>query len=293
MTQCRVSQYVVNLSTHTLTPAQISLLNKGLTFCPTPGRLEQTELRKDLEEFHRKLRWRHHHDDDNPFGASKNPYFSDSQGPSQPINPYGDKLGKNGGFSHRLFKPKSPWAPKGAPALEAFIHQNLVDLLDHVDYKRPKDNLSPDERQALKDLKRIPDLIVKKADKGSAVVLQDLNFYVKEGQKQLSDRAFYHEIPFDCTDTNKAIIDFFVREMMDNGEIDEPCFKSLTRYKPRTAKFYKLPKIHKGKLPPPGRPIISGNGCPTEQISRFVDHFIKRIPLWVDPMSKTRLTLSR
>ena len=44
---------------------------------------------------------------------------------------------------------------------------------------------------------------------------------------------------------------------------------------PRTANFYLLPKIHKGKVPPPGRPIVSANDCPTERISQLVDHFIQ------------------
>ena len=43
----------------------------------------------------------------------------------------------------------------------------------------------------------------------------------------------------------------------------------------RTAQFYMLPKIHKRKTDPPGRPIVSGNGCPTERISQFVDHFLQ------------------
>ncbi|PIK58362.1 hypothetical protein BSL78_04750 [Apostichopus japonicus] len=41
----------------------------------------------------------------------------------------------------------------------------------------------------------------------------------------------------------------------------------------KAARFYLLPKIHKPGNP--GRPIISGNGSPTEKISLFVDHFIK------------------
>ena len=49
---------VVNLSDIDLTEAQLSILSKGLTFCPTPGELEMSELRQDLDKFH--LRLKHH-----------------------------------------------------------------------------------------------------------------------------------------------------------------------------------------------------------------------------------------
>ena len=58
--------------------------------------------------------------------------------------------------------------------------------------------------------------------------------------------------------------------MLRNGEISEKCFKYLTQFSMRTSRFYMLPKIHKGT-------IISGNGCPSEWISSFVDFFLKEI----------------
>ena len=45
----------------------------------------------------------------------------------------------------------------------------------------------------------------------------------------------------------------------------------------RSSKFYLFPKIHKNKIPPPGRPIVSANECPSERISQFVDNFIQPI----------------
>ena len=61
--------------------------------------------------------------------------------------------------------------------------------------------------------------------------------------------------------------------MLSSG--DKTCHAYLTQTPIRTAQFYMLPKIHKDKINPPGRPIVSGNGCPTERISEFVDFFLQ------------------
>ena len=53
----------------------------------------------------------------------------------------------------------------------------------------------------------------------------------------------------------------------------------------RTQQLYLLPKIHKDLNNPPGRPIVSGSGGPTEKISQFVDHFIGPLV----PLSKSYL----
>ena len=53
----------------------------------------------------------------------------------------------------------------------------------------------------------------------------------------------------------------------------------MTQTNPREAEFYLLPKIHKSKTNPPGRPIMSGNGHPTEWISAWVDYKIQPLML--------------
>ena len=63
--------------------------------------------------------------------------------------------------------------------------------------------------------------------------------------------------------------------MLMSKEISQKTADYLILETPRTPNFYLLPKIHKDKIPPPGRPIVSANGCPSEQISQFVDHFIQ------------------
>ena len=53
--------------------------------------------------------------------------------------------------------------------------------------------------------------------------------------------------------------------------------KELLNRFPGPGRLYTLPKIHKPGHPPPGRPIVSGNGTVTEIVSSFVDHFLKSL----------------
>ena len=71
--------------------------------------------------------------------------------------------------------------------------------------------------------------------------------------------------------------------MPQRGEISQNTCNYLTTDNDRTQQFYLLPKIHKDAIKPPGRPIVSGSGCPTEKISQLVDHFIGPIV----PLSKS------
>ena len=71
--------------------------------------------------------------------------------------------------------------------------------------------------------------------------------------------------------------------MLQRGEISQNTCNYLTTDNDRTQQFYLLPKIHKDASNPPGRPIVSGSGSPTEKISQFVDHFIGQLV----PLSKS------
>ena len=46
------TQGVINLSSHILNEAEISLLSKGLSFCPCPGPLDLASAMSDLDKFH-------------------------------------------------------------------------------------------------------------------------------------------------------------------------------------------------------------------------------------------------
>ena len=107
--------------------------------------------------------------------------------------------------------------------------------------------------------------------------------YTEEAEKQLSDTDFYIRQNNDLTESHSVTMKAFLSTMLQNDEIDQQIFDSLNPVEARTSHFYILPKIHTKIVK--GRPIISGNGCPTEMISAFVDDhlkdFVKTMPSYV------------
>ena len=174
----------MNLSTHSLTLGQISLLSKGLKFCPTPGQPELADVKSDLDRFHRSLRLKH--------------FFSDKDNQctlnSQPST-LSVLSGDTEGFDHPDFHNKSKWSPKGPPSLEGLITTNETSFLNRSKFRRPRDNLSLEECLALRELKMMHHITIKPADKGSAVVIQNTSDYIAEGLRQLRNTKFYRESP--------------------------------------------------------------------------------------------------
>ena len=142
--------------------AQTQLLSKGLNFCPTPGRPELSKTEEDFDLLHCSMWLRHFFH--SPLEASQPPTHPSGLSQTTWQN-------KDEGFDNRQFHNPSKFNPKGPGALEAFICSNDTHNSLNRQYKRPKDNLMPDERKALKELKSLSDsVIIKPADKGSAVV---------------------------------------------------------------------------------------------------------------------------
>ena len=55
------------------------------------------------------------------------------------------------------------------------------------------------EKVALRTLKSNTDIVIKPADKGSAVVVLDKEHYISEAERQLGDRQFYKPLDYDPT----------------------------------------------------------------------------------------------
>ena len=100
-----------------------------------------------------------------------------------------DPMGGFEAFQNRKFKLKSTWrCPPGPINLEAMIACNELQFNTRPTYKPPhKQNLSAEELGALKELINNTQIIIKPADKGSAVVIMNRADYLTEGFRQLSD----------------------------------------------------------------------------------------------------------
>jgi hypothetical protein len=253
---------VLNLSICALTKDQLSVLAKGLNFCPTPTEPDPGQYKIDLDSLHRRLRLR--------------AKFQDLDDDTNDFDKYGDPLHNIEPFEHRNFKMKSTYNPVGPANLEAFIAINDHNFNKRAMFKGNREkNLTPGEFKAISELQNLADkIIIRPADKGSAVVVQDRETYIAEANRQLTNPMFYMKVEEDLTPKHRGEVLAYIDKMFEEGDLDVSVVNYLHEQENKTARFYLLPKIHKGISPPPGRPIVSANGCATERISQLVDHFL-------------------
>ena len=253
-----VSDFVINLSHFKLGDDHLSALEKGLGFAPTTRELNMSLVASELEAFCRRLRLKE--------------FFQDTPIPENDLN------SAEKGFLKK-FRLPSKWSPPSGrnQSLEAFIHLTKQMVLYHKQSRLRTYNLTPLERSALKELQTNPNIVIKAADKGSAIVILNSKDYKNEAMRQLTDDNFYIKVHQDLTEKHLCAINTLLHKLHGKGEIPDKVFKSLLKLQVRTARFYLLPKVHKSLLPEklPGRPIISGNDCASEKISCLVDEHIK------------------
>ena len=99
---------VYNLSDYTLSEPEMSLLNKGLKFCPTPPKPDSGILIRDIESFFRSSSIKLHFS--NLAEKDKTATLPDT-GPVCTILIYAPKTA----FHHPALKPKSRWNAPGPP----------------------------------------------------------------------------------------------------------------------------------------------------------------------------------
>ena len=125
-------------------------------------------------------------------------------------------------------------------------------------------------------------IVIKKADKGSCVVVLDSWDYIKEVEKQLGDSTVYEELNYSKKILSQLVdsSNKYFKKLNSNGYISYKEMKYFTyEYKKacNLGKLYLLPTIYKRHFNVPGRSVISNCRTPTEKVSEFLDHHLKPI----------------
>ena len=113
-------------------------------------------------------------------------------------------------------------------------------------------------------------IIIKPADKGSAIVIWDKQDYLKECELQLGNKSVYKEVKRDPLQSVTQKILNTLLDMLRKKEII--CWLKILNLD-----VFLLPKIHKRMTNVPGRPVISNNGTSTENISSYLDYHLKSL----------------
>lgn len=258
-----IAQNVINLAKNfQLTRAQLNILNKGLTFVPTVGldKNQKNQLQLDMQSYHRKLKL--------------TAYFKNKIVTTTP----------------KPFTPASIWTPTNEK-----IPKEIIELIntDDNDFKntytfhRERLNLTQEEVKALRDLRNNKHIVIKPADKGSAVVIMGRDQYIFEVQRQLNDKVYYRKLTEPIYLKTVPVVHSIIKSLKEKKFINGKQEKYLKGDRePRERKFYILPKIHKEPskwtIPneiPPGRPIVSDCGSETYQTAEYIDYFLNPLSI--------------
>ena len=261
---------IINLSSKTLSEEHKTILAKGLKFTPTPQRKNINEIQDDISKFTRRLRlaeqlYDKYNDDDSIVRNASN--YTPPKGRNKTLDSFCDHVSN-------------------------FPYETIT---------RPKfkSNCTKSQWDNILELKSDTNIIIKEADKGSAVVVMDIQYYRQLVLKMLKDDTYYETVK---KYNSKKIMQKLVvllnlyRKGLTDKEVDYIC-----NFKCKTSNMYGLPKIHKSKIiseecskaesvcvniqSPPDlslRPIIAGPACETHRLSNFLDILLKPFLRYVD-----------
>lgn len=300
----------VNLSDRQLTNAEINLLEKGLTFIPTPKLLPVENIIKNKNTLIRNIKLRG--------------YFSN----------------KSTKFMKKKFTNKSIWVPDSSKlnrdtincvdkienctqrflSEQNIIHKStnntnrLVTLINktnidnralsgtnsnHVraqtntgkaqyNYENmqiknmDKSNITAAEVECIQALSKDKSITIRPFDKGGGITVLSRVKYIQEANRQLYNDKYYKKLPKLLTADTAAQIKQVLNNMFMEGFINKKQFMYLSgpdRLRPRT--FYLLPKVHKpvnkwpNKNMPEGRPVVSDIDSESYRVSEYIEHHIK------------------
>ena len=143
------------------------VLEKGLGFSPTASFINEADLERNFDDFTRKMRceW----------------YFrNESQYITSEVSTFKLKTKRN--------------PPKDSSDLELFLNKVKEDIFLVLSGHPKNFNFNREEYLPMRSLQNDRSVLIKPADKGSAVVVWDRQDYLKKAERQRSDSSIYKEV---------------------------------------------------------------------------------------------------
>ena len=240
----------IDLTGRSLPSTFLSVLDKGKGFCPNPGPYNNFALVQDTMEFTRRCRLAEYFD---------------------------GRLPRTSDIPKKLYV-KSTWQPPSgrSAALDLYCERMELDAASFIPDNNPiRDNLSREERQALRSMSADSSLTIRQADKGRRMVIMDTEDYDGAISAILSNTEIYAPLRQDPTPDIKSLIQTQVGVLNDCGIISDELHRCINWGDVECPHFYGLPKVHKtippGSKLPPMRGIISSVKGPTTRASYYLD----------------------
>ena len=154
------------------------------------------------------------------------------------------------------------------------VQKSAVDYIKNV--SKGENSLTEDELDTLKMLSKKDHLVIAKADKGNAVVVQDKQEYVDKMLEVLSDKTKFVCLPDDPTIEREVKLQRSLYALKNKGNLSEDIYNKIRPTGSKCGTLYGLRKVHKGVDPkPPGRPIISAIGTYTQGTAKYLASILK------------------
>ena len=141
--------------------------------------------------------------------------------------------------------------------------------------KVPKQNITRQERTALKGLQKEKSITILPADKGKATFIMETREYQEKMKEMLNDEATYEKLKKDPTKTYKAELIRIVKSLEKEGKITKDQYWYLYPTLEKVPRMYGAPKIHKEGVPL--RPIVDYTHTITYRVSRELANILQKL----------------
>ncbi|XP_070567319.1 uncharacterized protein [Ptychodera flava] len=214
---------VINISSTSLTPAQLKILSKGLGFCPKPKQVNKLKLKTDIQEFKRRCRLQYKFREEN----------------SDPDNNLDNNV-KQGPFTKEKSHYNPP--PNENLTLEAFLSAVEQDIVNEDNWRQTYDNIDPDERLAIKQLRNNNAITIKAAGKGNGIVVMDTQDYINKCLEHLNNTNYYQTLDQDPTEIYTKELQTKIRRWLQKNWITNDTAKKLFPQRTICGTFLWAPK---------------------------------------------------